>query len=104
MTRPRHIARFDMPPAIREPIDSGEERPAARGRANAARWLERIPIDWNIAGVGHPGLVTRKDGMVRMDRPKYLTDEAQAEDFKVAVDEIRSIAAQRRGHSSIPEE
>lgn len=37
----------------------------------------------------HPGIVVRQDGLVLMQRPKYLTDEARQEDFAIAQDQAR---------------
>ena len=45
------------------------------------------PVD----GKKYPGLITHKDGMVLMERPKYLTDEARQEDFDIATSQVRTI-------------
>lgn len=36
----------------------------------------------------HPNLVTEKDGMILMERPEYLTREAQVEDYNEAMGEV----------------
>ena len=39
----------------------------------------------------HPGLVTRKDGQVLMERPAYLTQDARQEDYDIALGQVRGI-------------
>ncbi len=39
----------------------------------------------------HPGLVVRKDGMILMERPAYLTDEARREDLEIARDNVDKV-------------
>lgn len=51
-------------------------------------WRE-VPAD------RHPGLLTRHDGMVLMERPKYLTDEAIIEDFGIAQSQVQSVRPDR---------
>lgn len=47
----------------------------------AARHPEMMPV-------GHAGVIS-KDGMVLMERPQYLTDEARQEDLDFARDQVR---------------
>lgn len=37
----------------------------------------------------HPGIVVEQDGLVLMQRPKYLSQEARQEDFAIAQDQAR---------------
>ena len=39
----------------------------------------------------HPNYLTQKDGMILMERPKYLTDEARAEDLGLALGAVESV-------------
>ena len=41
----------------------------------------------------HKNLVTQKDGMILMERPAYLTEDARREDYNLAVDQVRSVGA-----------
>lgn len=48
---------------------------------------------WNpVPAERHPGLVVKKDGMVLMQRPAYLTDEAKREDYELAIGQVNSAA------------
>lgn len=39
----------------------------------------------------HPGLITKMRGMVLMERPKYLSDEAKQEDLREAIDQVQGV-------------
>lgn len=39
----------------------------------------------------HPNLVVKKDGMILMERPAYLTDEARQEDYDLAIGQVQSV-------------
>lgn len=39
----------------------------------------------------HPGVIVRKDGMVLMERPSYLTEDARREDFEEAMTPVRNV-------------
>lgn len=41
----------------------------------------------------HPSVVVRKDGMILMERPLYLTQDAKREDLQAAIDQVRSVGA-----------
>lgn len=40
----------------------------------------------------YPNLVCKKDGMVLMERPKYLTQDARREDLDIALERVQSVA------------
>jgi hypothetical protein len=42
---------------------------------------------------GHTGAI-EKEGMVLMERPQYLTDEARQEDYDYAMGEVQGVTAQ----------
>lgn len=46
---------------------------------------------------GHDGPI-EKDGMVLMERPQYLTEEARQEDYEIAMDQVR-VKEQQLGHT-----
>lgn len=52
----------------------------------ATRHPEMMPVDWE-------GPIS-KDGMVLMERPQYLTDDARDEDLAIARDQVRVKEAQ----------
>lgn len=39
----------------------------------------------------HAGLITKMRGMVLMERPKYLSDEAKQEDLREAIDQVQGV-------------
>jgi hypothetical protein len=48
-------------------------------------WRE-VPVD------RHPGQIVRQDGQILMERPKYLTEEAQIEDYEIAMSEVQRVS------------
>lgn len=39
----------------------------------------------------HPGMITKQAGMVLMERPRYLSDEAKQEDLREALDQVQGV-------------
>jgi hypothetical protein len=58
-----------------------------------------VPADRHpeMMPVGHQGPVA-KDGMILMERPAYLTEDARQEDLEIARDQVR-VKEQQLGHT-----
>lgn len=67
----------------------GQPDPDHQVNLRANHWrpvpVERHP---NLMPPGHTGAI-KKDGMVLMERPLYLTQDAQMEDYQIAMDQVR---------------
>jgi hypothetical protein len=53
-------------------------------------WQDLLENHWKpVPKERHPGVVVENDGLVLMERPKYLTQEARQEDFDIAREQAR---------------
>lgn len=48
----------------------------------------------------HPNYLVKKDGMILMERPKYLTDDARREDLEMALNQVESVRTGIQGTPS----
>ncbi len=64
------------------------------GKPNTTRMTRYKINHWTeVPQDRYPGLVTRKEGMVLMERPAYLTEESTKRQFKKAQQQARQVGA-----------
>jgi len=92
--------KFDIPENLRRPGTSYEwKRMAVYGKPDSSHLVEMREQGWEpvddpalrkyFMPEGHDGAIER-DGLVLMDRPQQLTDEAREEDRLLAINAVRA--------------
>jgi len=93
LKRRRHRGddRFAIPKGIVPPGFSYEwKRESVFGKPDPYHQSGLRENHWTpVPAERHPGLLVKQDGMILMERPSYLTDEAHEEDFKVAMEQVQ---------------
>lgn len=70
------------------------KRESSYGKADVNHMMNLQDNHWSPVQAGHyPGLVVKQDGMILMERPLYLTQEARQEDYQIATDQVRGVGA-----------
>jgi hypothetical protein len=103
-TRRRTEDRYYIPPEIIPAGVSYEwKRESCFGQPDQFHMNYLKDNHWSEVPDGrHKGFMTRQDGMVLMERPKYLTDEARREDLEAAVGQVESIRPDRQRTNAPP--
>lgn len=73
-------------------MDYNWKREAVYGKPDTFHMNEMMENHWTPVPVSrHPGLIVKQDGMVLMERPMYLTEEAVREDRMKAQEQVLGV-------------
>lgn len=98
----RHDDQFYVDPALVPPGMSYEwKRESVYGQPDEAHQIELRENHWKpVPADRHPSMVMRdkdgtirRQGMILMERPAYLTKEAEQEDLRNAIGQVQSVPA-----------
>lgn len=93
-TRRRTENRFHIDEAMIPPNASWEWKTAKVGAQPQDDHIGQLMDNhWRkVDKTKYPNLVTEKDGMILMERPLYLTQDARREDLAIALDQVERVS------------
>lgn len=81
------------PKVIPAGVDYNWKRASTRGLPDTEHINNLRENHWApVPASRHAGVITEKDGMILMERPLYLSQEAQREDLGIALDQVQSVS------------
>ncbi len=77
---------------IPDGMDYNWKRLSVYGKPDPHHMNALMDNHWSPVPEGrHPGLIVNQDGMVLMERPMYLTQDARREDLQIAYDQVQGV-------------